>query len=765
MKLTIHFFRILLAVFIVLALSANLQPGAAQADVTTQALPSGGNELWNTKFSLGPDAWLYAVAVRSNGDVFVAGDTDSIGGLQTGRVARWGASDQKWHTLGKGIPWGRVYSLAIIEPYLYVGGYFDTVSGTDITAYGMARWNMNTNTWSTVGGSGLTPTNGDVLALAVDGGGNLYAAGDFTAVNGVSALNVAKWNGSAWSALGGGLGTTSSKVYALVWQGTKLIAGGNFTALKYIAYWDTALGSPAWTTLGGGTNNNVIALAADSSFIYVGGAFTNVYYGATTVPVKYIAQWTWSSGGYWQDMNGGFNGPDVDALAVGPDGKLYAGGRFSQSGSTNTSNLARWNAGSWEPVHASSLREGVDGNVYALAFSGQDMWIAGGFQSAGSYSADYVIIYNLTDQQWHTPGGNAPNGQVNAILANYPNIYYGGAFSYAGGIQTSGVVSYNVLTKTWSALGTGLGGYAGLFNDGPVVKALAIYANSLYVGGIFNTAGGVTVHNLARFDLNSNTWYDVGGGVSTCSTLLCTPMVNALYFAGGILFVGGYFENAGTYTVNNVAEWSGGAWYPLTDSTSSLTGTNGSVYAIGMNQANSDIYLGGSFTTPAAKITRWNGAHWYTVGSGTLNGDVNAIDYVGSNLYIGGSFTNAGGSGANYLARSSGGGNWVAVGGSVDGVVRALADNLSELLVCGDFNNAGALLVKHVARWNGSQWKALGSGVGGVQGFSVNPSVNAIDIDGPFVYLGGTLRSAGPFISDNIAIWGGYTTYLPLVIR
>jgi len=82
--------------------------------------------------------------------------------------------------------------------------------------------------------------------------------------------------------------------------------------------------------------------------------------------------------------------------------------------------------------------------------------------------------------------------------------------------------------------------------------------------------------------------------------------------------------------------------------------------------------------------------HWYSMGSSTLNGAVNAVDYVGNNLYIGGNFNNAGPSGANYLARLSGG-NWVAVGGSVDGAVHALTDNVSELLVGGDFTTAGAL--------------------------------------------------------------------------
>ncbi len=738
-----RFFRIILAAFIVLAAYANLPPAAAQSGEQIQALPIGGDELWKHNLSLGPSDWIYAEAVAPNGDVYVGGDVETIGGIFTGRVARWGASDQQWHAMGKGITWGRIYSLAISGDYLYVGGYFDAVSDRDITTNGIARWNMITNTWSNVGGPGMSKTSGspDVYALTVDGSGNVYAGGDFAFVNGIPALNVAKWNGSTWSAVGS-LGATNEKVEALLWHGSTLIAAGNFATLHHIAAWNGA----TWSSLGGGTDKEVYALAADSSFLYVGGSLTTVTNpNLTTVAVHYIAMWNWS-GNYWLDMGGGFDGPDVDAIAVGPDGKVYAGGRFHKSGSVTTSNIARW-VGSWEAVHAStSLAEGVLGNVYALAFSGQDLWLAGGFQTAGDFSAKYVARWNLTDQQWYTPGGNTPNGTINAVLVSSPFVYYGGKFNSAGGILTSGVARYNMQTNTWSALGTGLSGCASFLCSGPVVNALAIYAGNLYVGGDFTSAGGTKVHGLARYDLTNSTWNDVGGGVS-CSTLFCAAAVKALYFAGGNLFVGGVFQKAGAVTVNNVAEWSGGNWYALHDNNSGITGTDAIVYAIGMNQANSYIYIGGAFNSPAAKIASWTGSNWSSVGSGAaLNGNVNAIDYVGSNLYIGGDFTNAGGSGANYLARLPGGsGNWLAVGGSVDGPVHALDDNLSELVVGGDFINAGAVPARHVVRWTGSQWKTLGTGVSGVQGFSNNPTVNAIMVDGPYVYLGGTLRSAGPF--------------------
>ena len=53
---------------------------------------------------------------------------------------------------------------------------------------------------------GSIPGAGDtVYAAVVDGAGNLYIGGDFTAVGETVANYIAKWNGSDWSPLGSGM--------------------------------------------------------------------------------------------------------------------------------------------------------------------------------------------------------------------------------------------------------------------------------------------------------------------------------------------------------------------------------------------------------------------------------------------------------------------------------------------------------------------------------------------------------------------------------
>jgi hypothetical protein len=72
--------------------------------------------------------------------------------------------------------------------------------------------------------------------LAFDNSGNLYAAGIFDTAGGISATNIAKWDGHAWSALGsginGGNGGAAPEVFALALDGAaSLFVGGNFAAV------------------------------------------------------------------------------------------------------------------------------------------------------------------------------------------------------------------------------------------------------------------------------------------------------------------------------------------------------------------------------------------------------------------------------------------------------------------------------------------------------------------------------------------------------
>jgi len=144
----------------------------------------------------------------------------------------------------------QVYAMSVFDdgsgPALYAGGGFTTADGVLVNR--IARWNGSV--WSALSGPSGTGVSGSVFALTVldDGTGPaLYAGGGFTTAGGVTVNRIARWNGSAWSALGGPAGTgMNNAVRALAVfdnaSSPALYAGGSFTiagglSSSYIAAW------------------------------------------------------------------------------------------------------------------------------------------------------------------------------------------------------------------------------------------------------------------------------------------------------------------------------------------------------------------------------------------------------------------------------------------------------------------------------------------------------------------------------------------------
>ena len=82
-----------------------------------------------------------------------------------------------------------------------------------------------------------------IYALVVSGA-DLYAGGLFGTAGGTAANHIAKWNGTAWSALGSGMSGITRYILALAVSGSELYAGGWFSS---------GGGAPRLTTLPNGT--------------------------------------------------------------------------------------------------------------------------------------------------------------------------------------------------------------------------------------------------------------------------------------------------------------------------------------------------------------------------------------------------------------------------------------------------------------------------------------------------------------------------------
>jgi hypothetical protein len=90
---------------------------------------------------------------------------------------------------------GIVYAIAVSGNDIYVGGYFTTAGG--VVANNIAKWDGSN--WSALGNG----VDGGINTIVVNGS-DIYVGGWFTTVGGMSANHIAKWDGSSWSALGMG---------------------------------------------------------------------------------------------------------------------------------------------------------------------------------------------------------------------------------------------------------------------------------------------------------------------------------------------------------------------------------------------------------------------------------------------------------------------------------------------------------------------------------------------------------------------------------
>jgi hypothetical protein len=141
-----------------------------------------------------------------------------------------------------------------------------------------------------------------------------------------------------------------------------------------------------------------------------------------------------------------------------------------------------------------------------------------------------------------------------------------------------------------------------------------------------------------------------------------------------------------------------GGWRHLGND--ALDKLNGSVYALN-TEVDGVLYAGGSFYDAGGRpnadyIASWDGQDWSALGAPPLNGAVHAIAVDGDRVFVGGVFTNAGGdANADFLAvwdgTSWGRGCNAASGPAIGGNVEALEIIGNTLYVGGSFQNGGGL--------------------------------------------------------------------------
>lgn len=373
---------------------------------------------------------------------------------------------------------------------------------------------------------------------------------------------------------------------------------------------------------------------------------------------------------------------------------------------------------------------------------------------------------DFTDEHFYLDYGG-PSGDPYAMLRMGRKIYIGGGFlTTAGQPNLKNLARFNLDTESWEQVP----GIDRNFNN--FVRSLHHTSDGkLIVGGDFTSIGGVAGQKIARFDPQTNEWsqlLDPTAGDDAAGPL--GSGVQSITSSGDYIYIGAdIFWNTDNQDWKHIRRFNTetNRWSSVGD------GLDGTVHAM-TTDSSGNVFAGGGFSrsgsTDTSSLAVWNGSSWSEVGGGV--GDTGFVRALAigpdGRLFVGGQFSSVGGQPANNIAAWNGS-TWDTLDGgilgdTVSGVFGMSIDESGRLYICGEFNRLGSdgTAINNVALWDGSgSWKALGSGLGK----SSTQIVNSCYATGNDAYFGGVFAdpNGSPNVKKNFARWNtniDFTNYI-----
>lgn len=298
-----------------------------------------------------------------------------------------------------------------------------------------------------------------------------------------------------------------------------------------------------------GLGNPALSAVAWNGELYLGGAF---FFTRDGTSYERIMRW---DGIEWQAMPG-IDGPIKSIKVI--DGQLIVAGWFTYADTVLANGLARWDGDEWHRVVDVPQFYSGDINRVNDVEKFQGEWYLGGNMS----EMHELAKYNGTN--WEIVGGGflGSFAQVNKLSTHDGRLYVAGSFNRCpehAGVPSnpgSGIVAWD--GAAWDDLG---GGTCGASNG--TVVSMTWWHDTLYACGNYDRIGGQAGDALAKWD-----------GDQWC--MLAPPGYwgnggpNALAVFHDSLYIGGAFLVAGDDSVSCFGKWIGGDY---TYSCGAITGT------------------------------------------------------------------------------------------------------------------------------------------------------------------------------------------------
>jgi uncharacterized delta-60 repeat protein len=620
-----------------------------------------------------------SLAVQPDGRIIAGGEFTTLDGLERGYIARFnsdGSPDASFDS-GAGTGDAGTVSEVQLQPNgkILVLGDFDAFGGAPRNC--IAR--LNTDGSLDTGFDPGAGANDYVSTLALQADGKIVVGGFFSRFDGVKRNGVARLNpnGSldtgfdpaADAGIARPINVVTVQPDGKVLVGGPAVTSAGIVRLNANGSLDTGF-NPGRGIASMGTVYSIV-VQSDGKIIVAGG-FTS-FSGATRGSIVRLN----ANGSLDPSFNPGTGTDDlIEAVAVQPDGKVVAVGRFSTFDGAATDNIVRLDPdghvdGSFQATAPLSYQ---DGAVLSAALQPDGGILVGGdFTQLDGIVRNYIGRLNTNGSVDSTfvPGEGVPDINALALQPADLKVVIGGNFSYVGGTTINALARLNTDGVLDPAFAPG-------FVSGDTVQAMTLQPDdgdvlvAALVGGdsttsVASNAARETrrfpdgpraesqIRNVIRRCRSVNGQFDPTFGATTDGTTL------ALFgLSGRITLVGGSFGHVNTQISANLGRLNPDGSFDVTFAGSA----DATVRALAV-QGNGGIIVGGDFANvdgvPRSHVARLNA-------NGTLdptfdpgvgpNGSVNAVYALSSGeILIAGSFSSVDGVSEGGVARlsSSGG--------------------------------------------------------------------------------------------------------------
>jgi uncharacterized delta-60 repeat protein len=456
---------------------------------------------------------------------------------------------------------GRI-RVVVVQPdgKILIGGEFTSLSpngGAAVTRNNIARLNPD-GTLDTGFDPNASGPNANVLAIALQADGKILVGGSFTSIGGQPRNRIARLDATTGLADSFDPNATDAVAAIAIQADGKILVGGAFfgansiggQARDWIARLDPTTGLADSFNPHANYSVNAIVVQADGK-ILVGGSFggQNSIGGKDRNCIARLDPATGLADSF--NPNAGTPGGNsyVYAIAVQPDGKVLAAGRFAVIGGQSRNMLARLDrtigtADSFDPNPTTKIK-GYGEAILAITVQADGKILVGGlFTDIGGQTRHSLARLDPTTGLADSFDPNASNPGPGAIVFAMAaqgdgKVLVGGDFNHISGQARNNIARLEADGRTDQTLNLD-------FIDGDVVATAVQPDGKILIGGAFTTVLGVARNRMAR--LNSDGTLDTAFDPNANQAVLSVAVE-----PDGKILVGGAFTSIGGQARNRIA--------------------------------------------------------------------------------------------------------------------------------------------------------------------------------------------------------------------